>query len=126
MSPEFYAPLFATSLFLGTIALLETGRRVGLVHLTRYGEKATAGLGAIEGAIFALLGLLIAFSFSGAMSRFDARRPLIVDESNAIGTAWLRLDLLPPDAQPALNGPFLQAGFPFDRWRSVNQFSTHG
>lgn len=35
------------------------------------------------------------------MSRFDARRHLIVDESNAIGTAWLRLDLLTPAVQPA-------------------------
>lgn len=56
--------------------------------------------------VFALLGLLIAFSFSGAMSRFDARRHLIVDESNAIGTAWLRLDLFAPAAQSEMRELF--------------------
>nr|MCU0808671.1 DUF4239 domain-containing protein [Candidatus Contendobacter sp.] len=47
-----------------------------------------------------------AFTFSGAASRFDARRDLIVQETNAIGTAWLRLDLLPADAQPAIRENF--------------------
>jgi len=46
-----------------------------------------------------LLGLLIAFTFSGAASRFDERRKLIIEEANAIGTADLRLDLLPAAAQ---------------------------
>jgi len=52
--------------------------------------------------VFALLGLLIAFTFSGALSRFDSRRVTVVDEANAIGTAWLRIDLLPAAAQPKL------------------------
>jgi len=50
----------------------------------------------------ALLGLLLAFTFSGASSRFDARRHLIIEETNAIGTAYLRLGMLPAAAQPAL------------------------
>ena len=44
------------------------------------------------------LGLLIAFTFSGAASRFEDRRHLITDEANAIGTLLLRLDLLPTEA----------------------------
>jgi hypothetical protein len=102
MNPEFYAPLFAGGLLMGTFALLESGRRTGRRHLAIDGENGHRGLRVVEGVIFGLLGLLIAFSFSGAMSRFDARRSLIVEESNAIGTAWLRLDLLKPAAQPAL------------------------
>ena len=62
--------------------------------------------GAVEGAIFALFGLLVAFTFSGAATRFDARRMHIADEANTIGTAWLRLDLLAPDDQPALRRQF--------------------
>lgn len=58
------------------------------------------GLGLMDGAIFALLGLLMAFTFSAAAARFDARRTMIVDEANAIGTARLRLDLLPDDVRP--------------------------
>ncbi len=56
----------------------------------------------MEGAVFALFGLLIAFTFTGAASRFEARRNLIVEATNTIGTAWLRLDLLPAEVQPAL------------------------
>lgn len=51
--------------------------------------------------MFGLVGLLVAFTFSGAASRFDERRELIVQETNAIGTAYLRLDLLPTEARPA-------------------------
>jgi hypothetical protein len=40
----------------------------------------------------------------GAASRFDARRQLVVEEANAIGTAYLRLDVLPHEAQPAPPG----------------------
>jgi hypothetical protein len=58
----------------------------------------------VEGAVFSLLGLLIAFTFSGAASRFDSRRQLTIEEANDIGTAYLRLDLLPASAQPALRG----------------------
>jgi amino acid transporter len=53
-----------------------------------------------------LYGLLIAFTFSGAPARFDTRRALIADEANAIGTAYLRLDLLSPESQPALREQF--------------------
>jgi hypothetical protein len=53
-----------------------------------------AHLGAVQGAILGLLGLLLGFSFSGAMSRFVDRQDIIVREANAIGTAWLRADLL--------------------------------
>ena len=61
---------------------------------------------AIENAIFALFGLLLAFTFSGAVTRYDIHRELIVDESNDIGVAYRRLDLLPPATQPALRQLF--------------------
>ena len=82
------------------------GRRFGGQRLARDPEGARAGTSAVEGAVFALVGLLIAFTFSGAASRFDVRRNLIVQETNAIGTAWLRLDLLPASAQPAIRERF--------------------
>jgi hypothetical protein len=101
-----YGLVSAVALFLGMLAALEIGRAIGRRRFSRDEEKARAGLGAVEGAVFALLGLLIAFTFSGAAARFDTRRELIVQEANAIGTAWLRLDLLPPDTQPALRDLF--------------------
>jgi hypothetical protein len=56
--------------------------------------------------VFGLFGLLVAFTFAAAASRFEARRELIVAEANEIGTAWLRLDLLPAAAQPSLRAKF--------------------
>lgn len=100
------ASLLALGLMLGMLVLLEIGRRMGNHRLANDPDGARVGTGTVEGAVFALLGLLIAFTFSGAASRFDARRDLIIQETNAIGTAYLRLDLLPASAQPALRDLF--------------------
>jgi hypothetical protein len=79
------------------LAVHEAGFRIGRRRLARVGKDAGQGLGPTEGAIFALLGLLIAFTFSSAGSRFDHRRQLIAEEANAISTSYLRLDLLGPE-----------------------------
>jgi hypothetical protein len=94
------------ALFLGMLLFLEIGRRAGIRRSHDDSAAAAEGIGAVDGAVFAVLGLLIAFTFSGAATRFDARRQLIVEETNDIGTAYLRLDLLPPDARPALRESF--------------------
>jgi hypothetical protein len=106
MSPIFYGTAFALSLVVGIAVLLELGRRIGRRHFASEGEMATKGLGPIEGALFGLLGLILAFLLSGALERFDARRHLVVEEANDIGTAWLRIDLLPPAAQPGMRDLF--------------------
>src|SRR5262245_22835515 len=93
---------FAGGLLAGMLVCLELGRRLGVRRLERDPQGALAGLGAVEGAVFGLYGLLIAFTFSGAPARFDARRQLIAEEANAIGTAYLRIDLLAAESQPAL------------------------
>jgi hypothetical protein len=98
--------LFASSLFLGMLLFLEIGRRIGLRRLQDDSSTAAEGIGAVDGAVFAVLGLLIAFTFSGATARFDWRRQLIVEETNDIGTAYLRLDLLPAGARSALRESF--------------------
>lgn len=52
------------------------------------------------------MGLMVAFTFSGAATRFDERRHLLVQEANDIGTAYLRIDLLPAANQPAMRDLF--------------------
>jgi hypothetical protein len=102
----FKALLLAAVLTLAMLACQEVGRRLGMRRARLDPEGARAGAGVVEGAIFALLGLLIAFTFSGAASRFDDRRKLIVEEANAIGTAYLRIDLLPAAVQPEMRDAF--------------------
>jgi hypothetical protein len=108
MTPAAYGAVFAGGLFLGMLVLLEMGRRIGTRRLARDPDGAQKGLGVVEGAVFSLLGLLIAFTFSGAATRFDGRRQLIVEEANTIGTAYQRIDVLPDRAQPALRDLFRQ------------------
>ncbi len=97
---------FALGLFIGMVLFLELGRRIGRRMRAVDAKGATVGVGAVDGAVFALFGLLIAFTFSGAASRFDARRQLIIDEANDISSAWNYLDLLPANEQPALRDLF--------------------
>jgi hypothetical protein len=96
----------AVGLFGGILAGVELGYRSGRRQAARDPQGAHAGTGAVEAAVFGLLGLLLAFTFSGAASRFDARRSLAVEEVNDIGTAWLRLDLLAAEDRLALRKLF--------------------
>ena len=100
------AALSAIGVFAGMLILFEVGRRVGRARLARDPEGAGKGAGPVEAGVFGLLGLLLAFSFSGAASRFEDRRHLVTAESNAIGTAYLRVDLVPADAQPVIRELF--------------------
>jgi hypothetical protein len=95
-----FHPTSAFLLFPAMILLLELGRRIRRRRTDA--EESTA----IESAIFGLFGLLLAFTFSGAVSRYDHHRLLLTEEANDIGTAYLRLDLLPAQAQPELRQLF--------------------
>ncbi|MGH7730859.1 MAG: DUF4239 domain-containing protein [Candidatus Eiseniibacteriota bacterium] len=106
MNPAQGALALATALFVGMVACLEGGYRIGRRANARHPEWAHEGVGAIEAAVFALFGLLLGFSFAGATSRLDARREQIVQEANAIGTAYLRLDLAAPNDQPEMRRLF--------------------
>lgn len=92
----------ASALLVGIVGCAEIGFRLG--RRWRRQHPDAAGSGTVEAAILGLLGLTLALSFSGASDRLAMRRNLIVQEANAIGTAWLRLDLLPAADQPAARG----------------------
>jgi hypothetical protein len=88
------------------LVLLEVGRRVGVKRRPRESDGERGGLGTVEGAVFALFGLMVAFTFSGAASRFNEKRALIAEEVSCIETTYLRLHLLPAHARPALQELF--------------------
>ena len=108
VNPAVVGSLFAGSLTLCIVLMLEVGRRIRRVQQVRHGDEIAKGLGAVEGAVFGLMGLLMAFTFSGAASRFDLRRQQIIDEANNIGTAYLRLDLLEPEPRTVIQEKFRQ------------------
>jgi hypothetical protein len=102
------AVLSSLGLFVGMLLAIEFGRRLGMKNLTEDQKSDRAAAGLIDGAVFGLMGLLVAFTFSGAASRLDHRRDLVISEANAIGTAYLRLNLLPTDMQSLLRDLFRQ------------------
>jgi len=104
--PSAFGGFIAVAMFLGILVALRLGRWIGRRSIARHGAAGLSNVSSLETAVFALLGLLIAFTFSGALTRFDARRAQAVDEANAIGTAWLRVDLLPDAVQPQMRESF--------------------
>jgi len=85
--------LIAVGLFAILIACLELCFLLGNRARERQTEHPDQ-LAAIQGATLGLLALLLGFSFAMAMGRFSDREKMIVQEANAIGTVWLRCDLL--------------------------------
>jgi len=86
--------LFALMLFLALVLAREFG---AWAHRLVSGQKTTAESsdeGYILSAVLGLLALLLAFTFGLALNHYEKRRELVVTEANALGTAYLRADLL--------------------------------
>ena len=96
MTSQLTPILVALGIFVGMLTFLEIGRRVGLRRLEQHGQDARAGIGVVDGAVYAVLSLLIGFTFSGAAGRYDHRREIVARAANAIGTAWNTVDMCPP------------------------------
>src|SRR5689334_17301594 len=84
--------------------LILLGIRIGKKHKEE--DEKDYNLGIIDGALFGLFGLLLAFSFQGAVQRFVERRKLVEEEAKALGTAYQLLDVLPDPARSDLRGLF--------------------
>jgi hypothetical protein len=86
--------LVVVGLLAGGLIASEIGFRLGVAFKGK-DDAFEHQFDIIRTATFALVGFLIAFAFSGAGGRFVDRLDIIVEEANALGTAWLRADVLP-------------------------------
>ncbi len=82
-------------LFAGMLLTIEIGLRVGRARQERQTEASRGQITAVQASFFGVLALLLGFTFSLSLSRFDSRSQALVDEANAIGTVYLRTDVLP-------------------------------
>ena len=87
--------VIALGLLIALIAALEVGRRLGLKARPGLDDAARSQASSLQNAIVGMLALLLAFSLSMAISRYETRRQLVLEEANAIGTTYLRAKLLP-------------------------------
>jgi len=90
----------ALVMFVAILVFLEIGRWIGLRRLNLPGSRA--GVGTVDGAVYALVALLIGFTFNGGAARFDTRRGLVGETTNSVSTAWQRIDMLPAELQPPI------------------------
>jgi hypothetical protein len=65
-------------------------------------EPERSGISTVTASMFALLAFTLGLTISFAQSRFEARRDLVVQEANSIGTAWLRARLVGDQEGPAI------------------------
>lgn len=72
----------------------EVGFRTGRRGAALGDVPGSPQIGAVQGAVLGLLGLLLGFSFAGASARFMERQDLIIRDAGAISTAWQRAELL--------------------------------
>lgn len=87
--------LIVAMLFIAIVVFNEFGFRVGSFVQSRTDSEAKSLTGSIQASILGLLALLLGFTFSMSMQRFDNRSMALIDETNALGTAVLRVELLP-------------------------------
>lgn len=87
-------PLWVISLafFAGMVLAREVGKYLRDRRAAR--EGGSDGDAFAMTSVLGLLALLIGFTFSIALARYESRRELVVSEANALGTTWLRMQLL--------------------------------
>lgn len=94
----------AATMFVLIILFYISGYRLRTRTLKRSKDSMIEDLGAVNGTLLGLTGLLMAFTFGMSNSRYDTRRALVIEEANAIGTAILRTDLYPDSMRAVLRG----------------------
>jgi hypothetical protein len=121
------------SLFILLLVLTSTllGSIVGK-SIKKKGEYLTESSN-VYGSLFGLLALILAFTFSMSIDRYDTRRKIIIEESNTISTALLRADLYPENERLLFRNDFkkyietrinyFKAGFDFEKREQVNIIS---
>jgi hypothetical protein len=86
--------------FLVQLVFIHLGRRYRRLP---HDSASNAAVAPVVGTVLSLMGLVLAFSFSNAATRLDANRKTILDEANAIETAWLQVDVAKPQYQALLS-----------------------
>jgi ABC-type nitrate/sulfonate/bicarbonate transport system substrate-binding protein len=78
-----------------TLLSIEAGQWLGLRRRRSPKRELEGPVGTVVAAVLALLAFMLALTFGAASNRFDARKGALLDDTNAIGTAYLRAGLLP-------------------------------
>lgn len=100
----YHIPLLISGFIVFIILLmsLEAGYRIGLKQRKKWLNAETGGGTVALTSMFALLGLILAFTYASGVSRYEARKLAVVEEANVLETAFLRAGLIADPGGKAL------------------------
>src|SRR5436189_5698006 len=101
--PPFFMMIVIFSLI---ILFIWFGYAFNKIRTTRYPEVLKQTPGAIEGSVVGIMSLLLGFTFSFVVSRYEARRQLVVDEMVSVNTDIFRSDLFPDSTRKLIHAYF--------------------
>ena len=103
-------PIWSAALIIIFVLIigLESGFRVGLHQSKERKDAEAGGGGVVLTSMFALMGLVLAFTYASGVSRYDARKHAVTAEANALGTAYLKADLLAEPGRTELKKVLLE------------------
>ena len=94
--------VLAAALFIALVLAIGVGFRIGRRYKERFNDPVRGHINAIQASMLGMVALLLAFTLSRSLEQFSSRSEAVVDEANAIGTAYLRAQLLPASvAEPS-------------------------
>lgn len=101
-------PIYMLSVLIFLLILLFNwfGFKFKKWQLETYPKLIPVALGSVEGSMLGAMALLLGFTFSIAITKFETRRQVTVDEANQIGTALLRCDMYPDSVRNLLRADF--------------------
>jgi hypothetical protein len=99
------AIILVSFLFVLMVAFTYFGRQFGKSRMTDESKDNPGNRVAIT-SLYALFGLILAFTFGMSGARYEARKQVIIEESNCISTAYLRISLYPDSLQPLFRDDF--------------------
>jgi hypothetical protein len=91
--------LIVAILFVSMVAAIELGAWIGMRVEKHASDALRTQINSLQASLLGILALLLGFTFSQSLQRYDARSVAVVEEANAIGTAYLRIGLLPAEVQ---------------------------
>ncbi len=92
---DFSSVAITAVLFALIVLFNEVGFRIGRFVQNRTDDEMKSLTGGVQASVLGLLALLLGFTFSMSLQRFDARNHALIEEVNALGTLLLRVSLLP-------------------------------
>ena len=118
-----FLPLWAIAvIFLAAMMIsLEVAFHVGRSRRHTWRDPEKGGGGIVQTSLFAVLGLVLAFTYSASLSKYETRKAALVNEANAIGTAFYRADLAVEPGRTELK----KSLYDYARTRSVPPRSLH-